>query len=147
MHIMVSEQGANIGGQLYISFVKWRFSKAFIFSIVKQIKPDFRYFIKTGACFIGTKYQDDMMRREAALLSLSQTMRIGKEQTSSQPMFSSACTSATYGSSLMSRRKNQVMKFVKRIALSMKYRDTSILIHETFDTSTMVLNITFSTSN
>ena len=43
---------------------------------------------------------------EAPLLSPSQNMLGYKEQARSQPMFSPACASATYGSTRMSRRKN-----------------------------------------
>ena len=59
---MVNEQGANIGVRLYISFIKWLVSMAFILSIVKWIQPAFRYYIKTGVFFIGTKFQGDMRR-------------------------------------------------------------------------------------
>ena len=51
---------------------------AFILSIVIQIQPEFRYDIKTGVFFIGTKFQGDMTR--AALLSLSQNMQVCKMQ-------------------------------------------------------------------
>ena len=35
---------------------------AFILSIVKLIQPEFRYGIKTGVFFHGTKFRGDMMR-------------------------------------------------------------------------------------
>ena len=60
--VMVSGQGANIGDWLYISFIKWLVSMAFILSIIKQIQPEFRYDIKRSVFFIGAKFQGDMMR-------------------------------------------------------------------------------------
>ena len=35
---------------------------AFVLSIVKWIKTEFWYDIKTGVSFIGTKFRGDMMR-------------------------------------------------------------------------------------
>ena len=60
--VTVSEQGANIGGWLYISFIKYDLfhSTAFIFSIVKRIQLEFQYDIKTCVFLIGTKFRGDM---------------------------------------------------------------------------------------
>ena len=52
MLVTVSEQGADIGGRLHISFMKWLGSTAFILSIVKRIQPEFRYDIKTDLCVL-----------------------------------------------------------------------------------------------
>ena len=76
--VTVSEQGANIGGRLYISFYKTAVSTAFIFSIAKRIQPEFRYDIKTGVFFIGKNFE--AIWWEAALLSPSQNMCVYKEQ-------------------------------------------------------------------
>ena len=48
--VMVSEQGANIGGWMHISFIKWLVSMVFILSIVTRIQMEFWYDIKKNMC-------------------------------------------------------------------------------------------------
>ena len=55
--VTVSEQGANIGGWLYISFINWFVSTAFILSIVKRIQPEYRYDIKTGVFLLVLNFK------------------------------------------------------------------------------------------
>ena len=61
MLVTVSEQGANIGGRLYISFIKLLNSVGYILSVVKRIQLEFWYDIITGVFFIGTKLRSDIM--------------------------------------------------------------------------------------
>ena len=64
--VTVSEQGANIGGRMYISFIKRIVSTAFILSIAKPIQPEFLYDIKTGVFFVGTAILDEYRRKNSS---------------------------------------------------------------------------------
>ena len=60
--VTVSEQGANIGCRLYISFIKWLDSAACILSVVKRIQLEFWYDMLTGVIFLDAKFRSDMTR-------------------------------------------------------------------------------------
>ena len=86
MIVTVREQGANTGGQLYISFIKWLVSTTFILSIVTQIQTEFWYDIKS-VFFIGTKFQGYRMR-SCSLVAESKYASLQRTNKESANVFS-----------------------------------------------------------